>query len=52
MSRPETQARNLTLPRGKHSPELTQGWRQGCTALMYYHVGMQCDDAANFEGER
>lgn len=40
MSTPETQALNLTLPRGKHSPELAQGWRQGCAALMCHYVAM------------
>lgn len=40
MSSPQTQALNLTLPRDKQSPELTQGERQSCTALMCYLVGL------------
>lgn len=40
MSSSEMKTLNLTLPRGKRSPDLTQGWRHGCTALMYCHVGM------------
>lgn len=53
MSSPETQALNLTLPRGKHSPELTQGVEARLHSPDVLPRGnAKCGGTANFEEER